>query len=179
MNQMRKSLVFITAHTRIALRAIVLVLLTCALTACAGDEQPTDYLSTIAGIDNIGGQLTVQITQPGRKTAVLTNADFRHAAQVSGPRIDIPTVKAGALNISFVLVGSANDTISAGQLRLDLVKGNVYGISIGREFANSHDFCIGCNGVLKFPIRDAKNPTSDSLWVFYSAGPPLCKGCVI
>lgn len=158
-------------------RLVMSALTICALTSCGSDDQPTDFLTVVAGVNRLGGNITMRVEQPGR-TSTITHAQLEKDANASNMGIAIPTGHAGTMRVSFVLVGSANETISSGQFQLGLQKGFIYSVSAQRYPANFETFCFGCGDVAKFPIRDTQKPTTDSLWVFYSAAPPLCKGCV-
>lgn len=154
-------------------RHFAIALLIAFVTACGSDEDPTDYLTLAADMNDIGGQVSMQVEQPGR-TSNISNAQF--AAQAT-ERIIIPTARSGNLRVAFAITGTANDTLSTGVVQLGLQKGFIYSVTLRRRPANFVDVCFGCTGSAKYPIRDTRKPTTDSLVVLYSAS-PLCKGCV-
>lgn len=157
--------------------AVAFALMT--LAACGDDSEPTDYVTVYSqGLDQMGGQVSVRVEQSNR-TDTFSQAQLVEAAKRYPYGITLPTQKSGNIRVSFALVGSSNDTISVANIELPLTKGNIYGASLQRWPANFHDICLSCSGIAKFPIHDTKKPTTDSLWLYYSAAPPLCKGCVI
>lgn len=147
-----------------------------SLAAC-GDSEPTDYISIGAQpINQFGGEVSVRIEQPGR-VRTISHADLVKAADEGRYSISLPTTTRGTMNVQFTVVNATNDTIGIAKVDFDLVKGHAYGATLQRRPANALDFCFGCTGQTKFPIRDPKKPTTDSLWISYSAGKP-CGSCV-
>lgn len=124
--------------------------------------------------------------QSGLRSSALTGDNIRIGARIAAEAVfhnldaQGTPMKARLFAIALcttVLTACAEEPTDF--LDLCLNKGHVYSVSVSRSKANLPDGCFGCNGVPRFPIRDPVNLTTDSLRLYYSAGLPLCKGCLL
>ena len=109
--------------------------------------------------------LVVEFTDR-RRTVRLTSSDFDTRGSGWDTR-DFETSSAGSLETRFWLVDGA-DTLSQGQVRLDLRRDFRWNLSFRRAESDPTTTCFGCAGRVAFELAPSLQEVSaDSLWVVW------------
>lgn len=110
--------------------------------------------------------LVIEFTDGGR-TRRLTGSDFVAASSLRSDTREFETRTSGELVTEFWLISGA-DTLSSGELSLQLRPDFRWNISFQRADADPTDMCFGCIGSVAVELASSlQQVPADSLWVVW------------
>jgi hypothetical protein len=133
--------------------------------ACGnGDRAFVGYIFEDPGF---APELLVLEFSDGRQGRRLTGGDFGDRTGTRWDTREFQTQTTGELVASFWLVQGA-DTLSSGELRIDLRPDWRWNISFFREAADPSATCFGCVGAAAYELASVlKTVPADSLWLVW------------
>ena len=150
-----------------------------ALTGACGGGEETDLLTVSNGVPiSRGVQMSALVDVNGGVVA-LSSEQIGTTGIAGATGAVVRSLPArGNVVVRIILTKSPTDTIAVGEAPFELTKGFVYTVMSTIQPAGTHQACFGCSGHFKFPLRGSQATSTDSMWVYVSNAPPLCKGCV-
>ena len=134
--------------------------------ACGnGDQASVSY--TFFEEPGFSADLVVLEFSDGKLTRRLTGDDFAAGAGSRRDTRDFETRTTGELVTSFWLL-QGSDTLSSGELRIDLRSDWAWNISFFRADENPSGTCFGCVGATPYELEaEAQTAPTDSLWLVW------------
>jgi len=139
--------------------------------ACAGDHGSTLQIYLFTSPTVAPGEARVRVSdRSGQRT--LTGADFTGIGGETPHSEAFGVATSGDLVIDVVLVKTGPDTVGIGSLRIPLQANMRYGVDVHVAAVNPIAVCIGCSGVVAFPLRGSLAGGADSLYITWGGVPP-------
>jgi hypothetical protein len=135
-------------------------------TACGDDDQAlVSY--TVLEEPGFSADLLVIEFSDGRRAWQLTGDDFGDGSSRRRDTREFGTGTTGELVTSFWVV-QGSDTLSSGELRIDLRPDWRWNISFFREDEDPSDRCFGCVGAAAYELGAVlQTVPADSLWLVW------------
>jgi hypothetical protein len=139
--------------------------------ACAGERGSTlqIYLFTTPSVA-ASEALVLVADRSGQRT--LTGADFTSVGSQTPRSAEFGVATSGDLTVDVVLVKARSDTVGIGRLQISLQGNMRYGVDVHVASVNPFVGCIGCSGVVAFPLRGSLAGGPDSLYLTWGGAPP-------
>lgn len=138
--------------------------------ACAGERGSTLQIYLFTTPTVAPNEVVVRVgDRSGERT--LTGADFTAVGSQTPHSTEFGVATTGHLTVDVVLVKAGPDTVGVGRLQISLQANMRYGVDVHVTSVNPIAGCIGCSGVVAFPLRGSLAGGADSLFLTWGGAP--------
>ena len=141
------------------------------LLACAGDQGSSVQVYLLTSPTVALSEVLVRVSDRSGQS-LLTGSDFIKTDIATPHSAAFGVATGGDLAVDVVLVKLGSDTVGVGNLRIPLEANMRYGVDVHVAPVSPIHGCMGCRGVVAFPLRGSLAGGTDSLYITWGGGPP-------
>ncbi len=156
---------------RLTLRGLAPTFALLSALACSGEHGSSLQVYLYTSPSVAPSEVFIRATDRSAQRT-LSGADFTAVGSETPHSAVFAIATSGDLVLDVVLVKAGPDTVGTGSVRIPLQANLRYGVDVHVASVNPIATCIGCTGVVAFPLQGSLAGGADSLYITWGSAPP-------